>query len=162
MGCLLNMLMLSTEINEVKMSAKSQIRLLLVEDDEVDVMNVKRALKKNNLTTPVHHVSDGYEALELLDYWQFSEFTRLKNLVILLDLNMPKMNGLEFLKQLRENRQFSKIPVIVLTTSNQQKDLVAAYDLNVAGYIVKPMDFQEFVETINTLSRYWSICEMPE
>lgn len=156
------MLALYPKINEATMSVKSQLRLLLVEDDEVDVMNVKRALKKNNLTIPIHHVSDGCEALELLDYWKFSEFTRLKNLVILLDLNMPKMNGLEFLKLLRENRQFSKIPVIILTTSSQQKDLVAAYDLNVAGYIVKPMEFQDFVETINTLSRYWSICEMPE
>lgn len=156
------MLALYPKINEATMSVKSQLRLLLVEDDEVDVMNVKRALKKNNLTIPIHHVSDGCEALELLDYWQFSEFTRLKNLVILLDLNMPKMNGLEFLKLLRENRQFNKIPVIILTTSSQQKDLVAAYDLNVAGYIVKPMEFQDFVETINTLSRYWSICEMPE
>ncbi len=156
------MLMLNPRVNEATMSANSQLRLLLVEDDEVDVMNVKRALKKNNLTIPIHHVSDGHEALELLDYWQSSEFTRFKNLLILLDLNMPKMSGLEFLKLLRQNRQFSKIPVIILTTSNQQKDLVAAYDLNVAGYIVKPIEFQEFVETIDALSRYWSICEMPE
>ena len=144
------------------MSVNPQFSFLLVEDDEVDVMNVKRALKKNNLTIPIHHVNNGYEALEVLNRWEATEFTRLKHLLILLDLNMPKMNGLEFLKLLRENRQFSKIPVIILTTSNQQKDLVAAYDLNVAGYIVKPMEFQEFVETINTLSRYWSICEMPE
>lgn len=156
------MLKLNSKIDETEILANSQIRLFLVEDDEVDVMNVKRALKKNNLTTPIDHVSNGYEALKLLDHWQFNEFTRLKNLLILLDLNMPKMNGIEFLKLLRNNPQFSKIPVIILTTSNQQKDLAAAYDLNVAGYLIKPMEFQKFVETIGALIHYWSICEMPE
>ena len=156
------MLKLNLKIDETEILANSQIRLFLVEDDEVDVMNVKRALKKNNLTTPIDHVSNGYEALKVLDHWQFNEFTRLKNLLILLDLNMPKMNGIEFLKLLRNNPQFSKIPVIILTTSNQQKDLVAAYDLNVAGYLIKPMEFQKFVETIGALIRYWSICKMPE
>lgn len=144
------------------MVGKPQFSFLLVEDDEVDVMNVKRALKKNNLTIPIHHVGNGYEALELLNYWQVTELTRLKNLLILLDLNTPKMNGLELLKLLRKNNQFNKIPVIVLTTSNQQKDLVAAYNLNVAGYIVKPIEFDKFVDTMGALSRYWSICEMPE
>lgn len=154
--------MLSPSINEAEMLANAQLRLFLVEDDEVDVMNVKRALKKNNLTVPIDHVSNGYEALKLLNHWQSHEFTRLKNLLILLDLNMPKMNGLEFLKLLRSNSQFSKIPVIILTTSSQQKDLVAAYDLNVAGYLIKPMEFHKFVETMNALIQYWSICEMPE
>ena len=144
------------------MSVNPQFSFLLVEDDEVDVMNVKRALKKNNLTIPIHHVNNGYEALKVLNHWEATEFIRLKHLLILLDLNMPKMNGLEFLKLLRGNHQFNKIPVIVLTTSNQQKDLVAAYDLNIAGYIVKPIEFQKFVETIGTLSRYWSACEMPQ
>ena len=154
--------MLNPKINGAEMLANAQINLFLVEDDEVDVMNVKRALKKNNLTVPMDHVSNGYEALQLLNHWQLHEFPRLKNLLILLDLNMPKMNGLEFLNLLRNNSQFSKIPVIILTTSSQQKDLVAAYDLNVAGYLIKPMEFQKFVETIGTLIRYWSICEMPE
>lgn len=156
------MKMISYKIKEVEMSANAQLHLFLIEDDEVDVMNVRRALKKNNLTVPIDHVNNGYEALKLLNHWQSHEITRLKNLLILLDLNMPKMNGLEFLKLLRSNSQFSKIPVIILTTSNQQKDLVAAYDLNVAGYLVKPMEFQTFVETMNALIRYWSICEMPE
>ena len=153
---------LNLETNEIHMLVNPQFSFLLVEDDEVDVMNVKRALKKNNLTIPIHHANNGYEALEVLNRWEATEFTRLKHLLILLDLNMPKMNGLEFLKLFRENHKFNKIPVIVLTTSNQEKDLVAAYDLNIAGYIVKPIEFQKFVETIGTLSRYWSVCEMPQ
>lgn len=81
--------------------------------------------------------------------------------VILLDLNMPKMNGIEFLRELRSDPELKLIPVIVLTTSNEDRDKVEAYNFNVAGYIVKPVTFHKFVEAVETLNRYWSLNELP-
>lgn len=156
------MLVLNPKNYESAMTSARQFSLLLVEDDEVDVMNVKRALKKNNLDIPFYRAANGLEALHLLEGFEVNSDQSLMNLLILLDLNMPKMGGLEFLKLVRSNPKFKKIPVIVLTTSDQEQDLVAAYDLNVAGYIIKPVDFSNFVETINIVSRYWSVCERPK
>ncbi|MEO0458429.1 MAG: response regulator [Cyanobacteria bacterium P01_A01_bin.114] len=135
------------------------INILLVEDDAVDVMNVQRAFKKSNVTNPLYLASNGLEALELLrsDLNPIPTSRRL----ILLDLNMPKMNGIEFLKELREDAELQKIPVIVLTTSDQEQDRVEAYNLNVAGYIVKPVTFNKFVDVVAALNRYWTLCEFP-
>ncbi|MBE9031431.1 response regulator [filamentous cyanobacterium LEGE 11480] len=140
---------------------KRQFSLLLIEDDDVDVMNVQRALRKNHLDIPLQRAAHGLEALEILDdcYGDSSSGER-DNLIILLDLNMPKMGGLEFLRILRSRENMCKIPVIILTTSDQPQDLAAAYELNVAGYIVKPVDFHEFVEMIGIITRYWSICQI--
>jgi CheY-like chemotaxis protein len=82
-------------------------------------------------------------------------------LLILLDLNMPKMGGLEFLQELRSDLDLRHLPVVILTTSKQDSDLVRAYEYNVAGYIVKPLNFSNFLETIDLLNRYWSLSEMP-
>ena len=139
-----------------------QLAFLLVEDDEVDVMNVKRALKKNNLDIPVNRAMNGLEALEMLHDYQRHSPSNLKRLIVLLDLNMPKMGGLEFLKVLRSDPHLYKLPVIVLTTSDQAQDLEAAYELNVAGYVIKPVEFPRFVEIINVIAHYWSICLVPE
>jgi CheY-like chemotaxis protein len=139
---------------------KQQFSLLIIDDDDVDVMNVKRALKKNDLSVPTYHAMNGLEALELLDQ-KFQADGGVEKLVILLDLNMPKMTGLEFLQTIRKDYRFRFLPVIVLTTSDQQQDLKAAYDLNVAGYIVKPLEFNEFVEAMKIVSGYWSLCAMP-
>jgi CheY-like chemotaxis protein len=139
---------------------KQQFSLLIVEDDDVDVMNVKRALKKNDLNLPVYRAANGLEAIDLLND-QFRINGSVDRLVILLDLNMPKMNGLEFLQIIRQDQRFRFLPVIILTTSNQQQDLEAAYNLNVAGYIVKPLEFHEFVEAIKIVNCYWSLCTMP-
>jgi len=79
----------------------------------------------------------------------------------LLDLNMPKMNGIEFLRELRADLELKPIPVIVLTTSNEDRDKVEAYNLNVAGYVLKPVTFSKFVEAVGTLNRYWTLSEMP-
>lgn len=144
-----------------KMVTQQQFSVLLVEDDDVDVMNVKRALKKNLLDIPLYRAANGLEALSILRNWQVRDSGNTDKLVILLDLNMPKMGGLEFLRVLRQDEYFRHIPVIVLTTSSQEQDLEAAYELNVAGYIVKPVDFHSFVEIIGVISRYWSLCEMP-
>ncbi|TBR60182.1 two-component system response regulator [Westiellopsis prolifica IICB1] len=138
------------------------INILLVEDDEVDVMNVKRAFKKVNITNPLHVATNGIEALAMLRS-QNGEPPEVpyERRLILLDLNMPKMGGIEFLQKLRSDPQLRLTPVIVMTTSNQDKDRVEAYNLNVVGYLVKPVTFNNFIELMTTLNKYWSICEMP-
>ncbi|MEM8805593.1 MAG: response regulator [Cyanobacteria bacterium P01_G01_bin.38] len=134
--------------------------ILLVEDDAVDVMNVQRAFKKSNVTNPLYLAGNGLEALDLLrkDSGTIPESGRL---IILLDLNMPKMNGIEFLQELRQDPSLMHIPVIVLTTSDEEQDRVNAYNLNVAGYIVKPVTFNKFVDVVAALNRYWTLCEFP-
>lgn len=135
--------------------------ILLVEDDEVDVMNVKRAFKKNNITNPLYLATNGLEALALLRGIGNTPTIPRERRLILLDLNMPKMNGIEFLRELRADPELKATPVIVLTTSNEDRDKVEAYNLNVAGYILKPVTFSNFVETVATLNKYWTLSEMP-
>lgn len=134
--------------------------ILLVEDDEVDVMNVKRAFQKNNITERLYIASNGLEALLLLRSSNPPLMPRERRL-ILLDLNMPKMNGIEFLRELRADPELKPIPVIILTTSNEDKDKVEAYNLYVAGYILKPVTFTSFVEAVSTLNKYWALSEIP-
>lgn len=137
------------------------INILLVEDDEVDVMNVRRAFRKSNITNPLYVATNGLEALAMLRTEASSTVIPPGRRLILLDLNMPKMGGIEFLKHLRADSMLRLIPVIVLTTSNQDKDRVEAYGLNVAGYILKPVTFASFAETMATLNKYWALCELP-
>ncbi len=143
------------------MTHTQQLNILLVEDDEVDVMNVQRALKKNNSTATLYRAANGIEALAMLR--TNNQITPKNNtrLLILLDLNMPKMGGLEFLRELRADLALCQLPVVVLTTSMQDSDLATAYQYNVAGYIVKPITFSSFIETMDILNRYWSMSEMP-
>lgn len=138
------------------------INILLVEDDAVDVMNVKRAFKKSNITNPLYVATNGLEALTLLRGidGQLPTVPPHRRL-ILLDLNMPKMNGMEFLQVLRADPALRTIPAVVLTTSNRDRDLVEAYNLNVAGYILKPVTFVNFAEVMAALNKYWALCEMP-
>ncbi len=110
--------------------------ILLVEDDEVDIMNVRKAFKKNDFTSQLHVARDGVEALEMLRGELQSELMQLPR-IILLDLNLPRMNGIEFLKKLRADAELRQLVVIVLTTSDDERDVLSAYNLNVAGYIVK-------------------------
>ena len=135
------------------------INILLVEDDKVDVMNVQRAFKKNNITHPLYFATNGLEALLMLR-GDGSPPLPPERRLILLDLNMPKMNGIEFLRELRADPVLKMTPVIVLTTSNEDRDKVEAYNLNVAGYILKPVTFSNFVETVATLNKYWTMSEM--
>jgi CheY-like chemotaxis protein len=134
------------------------LHILLVDDDEVDVMNVQRAFKKNNIVNPLFVARDGVEALEMLR--RPGHIPRERRLV-LLDLNMPRMNGHELLRALREDPQLRNITVVVLTTSDDDRDKVEAYNLNVAGYILKPVTFTAFVEAMATLNKYWAINELP-
>jgi CheY-like chemotaxis protein len=137
------------------------LNILLVEDDEVDVMTVQRAFKKGNITNPLFIAGNGLEALTMLrgEPGQPSVVPSDRR-IILLDLNMPKMNGLEFLQELRSDPTIRQIPVVVLTTSNEEQDRIQAYNLNVAGYILKPVTFSIFVELMITLNKYWTLCEM--
>ncbi len=137
------------------------IHLLLVEDDEVDVMNVRRAFKKNNITNPLYVANNGLEALAMLRGNDATSRIPPQRRLILLDINMPKMNGIEFLREVRADADLRMIPVIVLTTSNEDRDKVEAYNLNVAGYILKPVTFTSFVEAIATLNKYWTLSEIP-
>lgn len=138
------------------------INILLVEDDEVDVMNVKRAFKKYKITNPLYTAGNGLEAIKMLKA-QDGKPAKVPDTrrLVLLDLNMPKMNGLEFLKKMREDEQLKRTPVIVLTTSDEDKDRIEAYNLNVAGYILKPVTFANFAEVMVALNKYWTLCEMP-
>ena len=142
------------------MIKNNMINILLVEDDEVDVMNVKRAFKKNNITSPLYVAPNGLEALLILRGEAELHIPKERRL-ILLDLNMPKMNGIEFLRELRADPEIKHIPVVVLTTSNEDRDKVEAYNLNVAGYILKPVTFSNFIEVTATLDKYWNLSEMP-
>jgi CheY-like chemotaxis protein len=137
------------------------LNILLVEDDEVDVMAVRRAFKQGNIINPLYVASNGLEALMMLRGELGQPPTvPLERRIILLDLNMPKMNGLEFLQELRADSTLRHTPVIMLTTSNEEHDRIQAYDLNVAGYILKPVTFSTFVELMITLNKYWALCEM--
>lgn len=139
------------------MAGEKMLNILLVEDDEVDVMNVRRAFKKNNIGNPLWVAGNGVDALALL---RGPEIPRERRLV-LLDLNMPRMNGIEFLRELRADPELGLTPVVVLTTSDDERDRVDAYNLNVAGYILKPVTFVSFVEAMATLNKYWTLVEMP-
>jgi len=134
--------------------------ILLIEDDQVDVMNVKRAFKKSNIMNPLHIAGNGLEALAKLRGEEGEEKIPIPK-IILLDINMPKMNGIEFLRELRNDNELKRISVFVLTTSNQERDKFDAYDMNVAGYILKPVDLTDFMKAVSTLELYWSLIEMP-
>ena len=137
--------------------AEKSLNILLVEDDQVDVMNVKRAFDKNRIANPLYVAGDGLEALEMLRTHQVPRERRL----VLLDLNMPRMNGIEFLRELRADPELHLTPVVVLTTSDDERDKINAYDLNVAGYMLKPVTFISFVEAMAALNKYWTLVELP-
>jgi CheY-like chemotaxis protein len=133
------------------------LNILLVEDDEVDVMNVKRAFERNHITNPLFVAEDGRDALAKLRGGAIPKNRR----IVLLDLNLPRMNGIEFLRELRNDAELCSIPVVVLTTSNDDRDKIEAYKLNVAGYLVKPVTLSSFSEAMVTLNKYWMLVEMP-
>ena len=133
------------------------LNILLVEDDQVDVMNVKRAFERNRIANPLFVAGDGIEALEMLRGGSVPQSRRL----VLLDLNMPRMNGIEFLQELRRDPELQHTAVVVLTTSNDDRDKIKAYNLNVAGYLVKPVTFGNFVDLMAALNKYWTLVELP-
>jgi len=130
--------------------------ILLLEDDTVDAMTVQRAIKDLNVLNTLVRVVNGEEALEYLQ-----DSAKVKPCVILLDLNMPKMNGVEFLKVVKADPQLMGIPVVVLTTSKAYQDKVACFDQSVAGYVVKPIDYKGFLDAMRILDLYWTVSELP-
>jgi len=128
--------------------------ILLVEDDSVDVMTVKRALKEIHVANSVVNVENGEDALNYL-----RDANNEKPCVILLDLNMPIMNGIEFLRELKNDQLLKHIPVVALTTSEEPQDKISCFDLGVADYIAKPVDYRQFVEIMRTIKAYWTIHE---
>jgi len=140
------------------MSPDRTLNLVLIEDDDIDVMNVRRALERAHVTNPLFVAHNGVEGLELLRSDKVPKDRRL----VLLDLNMPKMNGIEFLREVRKDPVLRSTPVVVLTTSDDDRDKVQAYDLNVAGYLLKPVTFVNFVDVMAALNKYWALVELPE
>jgi CheY-like chemotaxis protein len=130
--------------------------ILLVEDDQVDVMTIKRALRDIHVLNPLVHVENGEDALDYL-----RDPVNTKPCIILLDLNMPIMSGIEFLQVAKNDPHLRRYPVIVLTTSEEQQDKVNSFDLGVAGYMAKPVDYKQFVEVMRSIDLYWSISELP-
>jgi CheY-like chemotaxis protein len=134
-----------------------KLNILLVDDDELDVMNVQRAFRKNSIQNPLYIAHDGVEALKMLRDQEVPGDRR----IILLDLNMPRMGGIEFLREIRADPNLRHSSVIVLTTSAEDRDRVDAYNLHVAGYLLKPVTLPAFMDIMATLNRYWSLNELP-
>jgi len=135
------------------------INILLVEDDEVDIMNVQRAFKRVNVSHPLFIARNGVEALEMLRKKNNPLHPPIR--IILLDLNMPKMGGIQFLTELRRDPELRSISVFVMTTSAEENDKISAHNLNVAGYILKPLSFKSFTKAVEILNHYWQLCEQP-
>lgn len=141
-------------------SPGKEVKFLLVDDDEIDVMAIKRAFSKLRLANEVVVANDGVEALDVLRGENGK--TKLEPpYLILLDLNMPRMNGLEFLEVIRADPELKHALVFVLTTSTDDKDRVAAYDKHVAGYIVKARTESSFSEALKMIDHYWRVVEFP-
>jgi CheY-like chemotaxis protein len=130
--------------------------LLVIEDDQVDVMTIKRALKEIHVVNPVIHMENGEDAIAYL-----REGSNEQPSIILLDLNMPVMSGIEFLQVVKNDAELRKFPVIVLTTSEEQQDKLQSFNLGVAGYMAKPVDYRQFVEVMRSIDLYWTISELP-
>ena len=130
------------------------LRILLLEDDKIEVMKLQRAITKLEMNHEIIEASNGEEALDLL-----KDEKALPD-IIFLDLNMPKINGLEFLKILKEDESLRFLPTIMLTTSSNEKDILACYELGIAGYIIKPLKYDHYVAKIEATLNYWSVNEL--
>lgn len=141
----------------------NEVEILLVEDNPTDAELTMRALKKNNLTNKLVWVKDGAEALDFLfangTYADRSQADLPK--LVLLDLRMPKVDGLEVLQKIKADEKTKKIPVVVLTSSKEDEDIVESYELGVNSYVSKPVEFDEFTEAVSTLGLYWILLNKP-
>jgi CheY-like chemotaxis protein len=141
----------------------NEVEILLVEDNPNDVELTLRALKKNHLANRVVVVTDGEEALDFI--FARGQFNNRKiedgPKVILLDLKLPKVDGLEVLRAVKGDPRTKVIPVVVLTSSNEERDILESYHLGVNSYIVKPVDFDKFIEAVNSLGLYWLLLNQP-
>lgn len=133
--------------------------ILVIEDNPMDVDLTKRAFAKRNLTNPVEVARDGEEALACIARW---EAGLPQPVVILLDLKMPKVSGLEVLRILKSHPIYKCIPIVVLTTSKEDRDVHTAYELGANSYIVKPVDFEKFMEVAGQIELYWGVVNRPD
>jgi CheY-like chemotaxis protein len=132
--------------------------ILLVEDNPVDIDLTLRAFAAKNLSNLIQVARDGEEALKYFERWEQGE---TRPIVILLDLNLPKINGLEVLQKIKSHPDFKTIPVVILTTSSESSDLQAAYQSGANSYIVKPVDFEKFLDVANHIDLYWRVINKP-
>lgn len=143
------------------MSKYSKLNILLIEDDDVDIMAVQRGLKKGRMFSSLYVANNGVEALSMLrDEAGKSSIIPKERLIIISDLNMPQMDGLTFLKELRADKSLKHIPVLVLATFIEKEDLLTAYQYNVAGYMIKPTSYNNFVRLLLNIYNYWTLCEL--
>ena len=136
---------------------KTKRPILLAEDNEIDAETVRRALLELKVTNRLEWTQNGEEALAYL-----KDSAKDKPCVVLLDLKMPRMDGIEFLKVVKKDEALRRIPVIVLTTSREEQDKVHSFDLSVAGYMVKPVAYMKFVEVMKTVDLYWTLSELSD
>ena len=134
---------------------RSSKPILLVEDNNIDAMTVRRALKDLNVPNGIVHQLNGEDALNYL------RSNNKRPWVILLDLKMPRMNGIDFLKIIKNDDELKQIPVIVITTSKDERDKMDSFEFSVAGYIIKSADYKKLAESLKTLILYWTLSESP-
>ena len=130
------------------------LKIMLIEDDMIEIMKLNRTISKLKLKHKIVETNNGEDALKLL-----SEMDNLPD-IILLDLNMPKVDGIEFLSILKSDDNLKHIPTVILTTSNNQKDLVECFKIGVSGYILKPLKYEDYVDKIDKVLSYWSVNEL--
>ncbi|SEL27250.1 Response regulator receiver domain-containing protein [Colwellia chukchiensis] len=136
---------------------KKEVSLFLIEDDDVDAMSITRSFEKMKLSNPIIRAHDGVEGLQMLRSGAVpSPF------IILLDLQMPRMNGLEFLEQVRADENLAQSTIFILTTSKSDEDIAASYQKNIAGYFIKDQVGEEFLDIVKMLKGYWKIALLPE
>ncbi|OUR60646.1 two-component system response regulator [Colwellia sp. 39_35_sub15_T18] len=134
----------------------TDVTLLLVEDDDIDAMTIERSFLKQRIANPIVRAYDGIEALDLLRKGDVS-----RPLIVLLDLQMPRMGGIEFLKEIRADESLSDLVVFVLTTSKSEEDMLLSYRQHIAGYFVKGEAGEKFLDIVNVLDSYWKVVHLP-
>ena len=144
--------------------SKKTFVVLMAEDNQHDIVATKRAWKENNIANPLYIVRDGEECLDYLHQrGKYSEpGSAPRPGILLLDIKMPKMDGLAVLKQIREDQKLHRLPVVILTTSKAEEDRLKSYDLGANAYIVKPVGFQNLAGAVRTINLFWELVELPE
>ena len=138
--------------------SRSERVILLVEDNPMDVDLTRRAFKRHGIENPIVVARDGEEALDLIENW---DINALLPLLVLLDLKLPKVDGLEVLNRVKNHARFRTVPVVVLTTSSEDSDIQTAYREGAKSYIVKPVDYDLFVNVVDYIQRYWCVVNIP-